>query len=358
LGAILLNIKMGARELNFDPQKLRYKGIIGTGGIGSGKFFILNGDETLGREESRSGHFLDINDYCKQHIILHYVKVLLGSSFTVIPVGKIGDDDIGQILFNEMSETGFVMNRIEKVSHKDTLFSFCFYYPDGTGGNMTTDNSASAMVDADFIETAVSEIEKLGTKGIIIAVPEVPLTARQKLLELGRQNRLFCTASFTTEEMQYTLDAGIIKYVDLIAINIDEASAIASGIDDKTDTISIVLSSIQKLQDYNKNIMVSITAGKKGSWCWDGKRLNKFPAIKTIVSNTAGAGDAFFSGMLCGLALGLHIFDAQQLASIVAGLSITSSHTIHKGVDRYLLNKFMHTSDLSFSETIIKLLED
>jgi ribokinase len=349
---------MKAGELKFDPKKLHFKGIIGTGGIGSGKFFILNGDHTLGREESRSGHFLDVSDYCKQHIILHYVKVLLGPSFTVIPVGKIGDDDIGQILFNEMSKTGFIMNRIEKVPHTSTLFSFCFYYPDGTGGNLTTDNSASAQVDADFIETAVTEIKELGTKGIIVAVPEVPLSARKKLLELGKQNMLFCAASFTTEEIHYAMDSGMIKNIDLIAINIDEASAAAGSFADKTDTISIVKSAIQKLQILNKNIMVSITAGKQGSWCWDGHRLNNFPAIKTIVTSTAGAGDAFFSGILCGLALGLHLFDAQQLASIVAGLSITSSHTIHKGVDRHLLNEFMHSSDLSFSETIIKLLED
>ena len=89
---------MTQRELKFDRSGLRYNGIIGTGGIGSGKFFVLNGDHTLGREESRSGHFLDINDYCKQHIILHYIKVLLGPSFEVIPVGKVGNDDIGQIL--------------------------------------------------------------------------------------------------------------------------------------------------------------------------------------------------------------------------------------------------------------------
>ncbi len=91
-----------AKELKFDPGSLRYTGIIGTGGIGSGKFFVLNGDHTLRREESRSRHFLDVKDYCKQHIILHYIKVLLGPSFSVIPVGKIGDDDIGQILYNEL----------------------------------------------------------------------------------------------------------------------------------------------------------------------------------------------------------------------------------------------------------------
>jgi ribokinase len=349
---------MIAKELKFDPHSLRYTGIIGTGGIGSGKFFVLNGDHTLGREESRSGHFLDAIDYCKQHIILHYIKVLLGPSFSVMPVGKIGDDDIGQILYNEMSETGFVMNRIEKVPNVSTLFSFCFKYSDGSGGNLTTDNSASSHVDAAYIETAGTEIKKLGIKGIIMAAPEVPLLSRQKLLELGKQNGLFCAASFTTEEINYVLDAGIMTNVDLIAINIDEASAIAGSFADKTNIITIVQSAIEKLQMHNKNIMVSITAGKQGSWCWDSHQLNNFPAIKTGAISTAGAGDAFFSGILIGLALGLHLFDAQQFASLVAGLSVTSLHTIHKGVDRHSLYKFLHSSDLTFSEIIIKLLED
>jgi ribokinase len=349
---------MIANELKFDPRSLRYTGIIGTGGIGSGKFFVLNGDHTLGREESRSGHFLDVVDYCKQHIILHYVKVLLGPSFCVMPVGKIGDDDIGKILFNEMSKTGFVMNRVEKVPCVSTLFSFCFYYPDGSGGNMTTDNSASAQVDAAFIETAGAEIEKFGTKGIIMAAPEVPLNARQKLLELGKQHRLFCAASFTTEEINYALDAGVMTNVDLIAINIEEASAVAGNFVDKKNTRAIVHSAIQRLQMVNKNIMVSITAGKQGSWCWDGLQMNSFPAIKTKTISTAGAGDAFFSGIICGIALGLHLFEAQQFASLVAGLSVTSPNTIHKGIDRYSLHKFQRTSDLTFSELIIKLLED
>jgi sugar/nucleoside kinase (ribokinase family) len=349
---------MIAKELKFDPHSLRYTGIIGTGGIGSGKFFVLNGDHTLGREESRSGHFLDVIDYCKQHIILHYVKVLLGPSFSVMPVGKIGDDDIGKILFNEMSETGFDMNRVEKVPNVSTLFSFCFHYPDGSGGNLTTDNSASSQVDAAYIETAGSEIKKFGNKGIIMAAPEVPLLGRQKLLELGKQYGLFCTASFTTEEINYAIDTGIMKNVDLIAINIDEASAISGSFPDKTNMISIVQSAIEKLQMHNKNIMVSITAGKQGSWCWDNYKLNSFPAIRTEVTSTAGAGDAFFAGILCGLAVGLHLFDAQQFASLVAGLSIGSPNTIHKGVDRHSLYKFLHSSDLTFSEIIIKLLED
>jgi len=69
---------MNSGQLNFDPNKMRFTGVIGTGGIGAGKFFVLNGNHTLGREESRNGHFLDIHDYCKQHIILYYIRKLLG----------------------------------------------------------------------------------------------------------------------------------------------------------------------------------------------------------------------------------------------------------------------------------------
>ncbi len=346
------------RALTYTKDKLLYRGIMGTGGIGSGKFFVLNGNETLGREESRSGHFLSVNDYCKQHIILHYIKVLLGIDFSVIPVGQVGDDETGRILYDEMKETGFVMDLVEIMPGVNTLFSFCFYYPDGSGGNLTTDNSASSKVDPSYIEKASGIISGLGSEGIIVAAPEVPVESRIKLLELGKQNGLFCSASFTSEEIRGVVDTGLMNKVDYLALNIDEASALADDNTDKTDNREVVLDAIKKLQKDNRGIIVSVTSGKQGSWCWDGNNLNFFKAIETTAISTAGAGDAFFSGMLTGLALGLNVSDAQQLATLIAGLSVTSPDTIHKGIDRQLLKKFIKKSDIKFSETVTKLLED
>jgi ribokinase len=349
---------MVSMELNFDPARLRYDGIIGTGGIGSGKFFVLNGDHTLGREESRSGHFLNVNDYCKQHIILHYIKVLLGPSFKVIPVGKIGTDDIGQALFSEMSECGFEMNWIRKEQGASTLFSFCFYYPDGSGGNLTTDNSASSKVDPGYIESAIPEIKMLGSRGIIMAAPEVPLAARKRLIELGNEYGLFCTASFTSGEITEALNIGIIDKINLIAINSDEAAAVA-GIENAGIELKVLVKmAIQKLVLHNESIMVSVTAGKNGSWCWDGAGLNWFPAMKVNTISTAGAGDAYFSGLISGLTLGLPLFESQQLASLVAGLSVCSPDTIHKGINRHSLKEFLSGSEVDFSETIFKIMED
>jgi ribokinase len=349
---------MNPVHLNYDPHNLRYTGAIGTGGIGGGKFFILNGNHTLGREESRSGHFLDVRDYCKQHIILYYIRVLLGPAFSVIPLGRLGDDDIGNILYDEMTSDGFNMKWIEKMTGISTLFSFCFFYPDGSGGNLTTDDSASNHVDTELIDKAIGDIGQLGPSGIIIAAPEVPLEARKRLLELGKKSGLLCAASFTTEEIKKIMEDDILKYVDLLSINKDEAAAAAGINAEKTGTEIIVKSSVEKLRVHNNNIRIAITAGKQGSWCWDGQKLNKFPAIKTNVVSTAGAGDAFFSGLLTGLSLGFHLFEAQQLASLVAGFSVKSPHTINKEINRRTLNSFLHASEIIFSESVTKILEE
>ena len=71
--------------LNIDMENCRYRAMIGTGGIGMGNFFALKGNHTLGREESRSGRFIERRDYCKLHIVSHYVKTLLGEDLPRCP---------------------------------------------------------------------------------------------------------------------------------------------------------------------------------------------------------------------------------------------------------------------------------
>ena len=349
---------METRALRYETSSLYYHGVIGTGGIGSGQCFLVNGNHTLGREESRSGQLLDARDYCKQHIILHYVKILLGQDFPVMPIGKLGDDERGRALYGEMEETGFLMNMVHQVPRLSTLYSFCFLYPDGSGGNLTTENSASAQVDSAFIHSAIHEIAKIGKRAMIVAVPEVPLSARKTLLDIGSQQGLFRAASFTSGEVREAMDAGMLAGVDLIALNIDEASAVSGSSPPGAGAAFVVNSAIKVLRSHHRHIMVSVTAGDRGSWCWDGHHIHRFPAIKTDAISTAGAGDAFFSGLLCGLAVGLTLFEAQQLATILAGLSVTSPHTIHHGIERKTLLQFMQASGLTFSDAIIELLVD
>ena len=335
---------------------IRYEVLIGTGGIGSGMFFKLNGNHTLGREESRSGRFLAQRDYCKLHIISHYVKVLLGSYFRVIPVGMVGEDELGHQIFNEMTQTGFDMGFVEFHKNAPTLNSICFLYPDGTGGNLTIDDSACNYVGIEYISQLEEEFIKYRGEGVALAAAEVPLEARQELLQLATRYGFYRVANFTTGEMQTVLSNGSLKIVDLLGINIDEAGVVAEMDAEITPPQDVVLATIKRLRIENPPIHLSITAGKDGSWTWDGKEMNHISAIPVQVISSAGAGDAHLAGIIVGLIMGFHLFQAHELGSLAASLSVTSPHTIHPGINRKSLLQFASNKNIALSSQVLNFL--
>lgn len=331
--------------------------MVGTGGIGSGKFFALDGNHALGREESRSGRFLDRHDYCKLHIISHYVKSLLGRDFVVYPVGRVGGDDIGARLLEEMQEAGITMDYVERVPGEQTMFSFCFVYPDGSGGNMTTDDSACSHVEASDVARAEKVFAQYKGDGIALAVPEVPMPARRKLLELAVANDFFCVASFISGEMEEAVSSRMLEMVDLLALNKDEASALAGVSAEGKEGKELAEKAIAAISKKYPKMMVSVTAGPAGSWVWNGERISYCSVVPVEVSSTAGAGDAYVSGIIAGLAAGLSLTQAQQLGTIVAAASVMSPHTINKNITRTLLRDLASRAE-NVSPDVLRLLED
>ena len=98
------------RVLRIDQNSF-YRQLIGVDGIGSGIFFELEGNVTLGRNESRPGRLLGVRDYCKLHIVIHYVAKLLGarvsgSRSTYSPSDEWGKMLRGRQVVKEMTEAG------------------------------------------------------------------------------------------------------------------------------------------------------------------------------------------------------------------------------------------------------------
>jgi sugar/nucleoside kinase (ribokinase family) len=312
---------------------MRFRGMVGTGGIGHGSFFLLDGNETLGREESRAGRYLERRDYCKLHIVSHYAKALLGDDFAVFPIGKVGDDEAGTRLISEMKSAGLEMSFVGRVSGRPTLHSFCFLYPDGSGGNLTTGNSACGLVDPASIRAAERALAGLGSAGIALAVPEVSLSARSTLLALATQHGLFRAASFTRAEMREVRESGMLEMVDLLAVNLEEAAAAAGIATMRAGSPNeLVPEAAAALCRDHPRLLLSITAGAAGSWAWDGRALAHEPALPVTAEGTAGAGDAHFAGVLAGLAAGLRLPESLELAALVAAASVTSVHTINMGI--------------------------
>lgn len=345
------------RELLISPEQRRYDALIGVGGIGTGVFFALDGNHTLGREESRGGRFLEGKDYCKLHIIAHYVQILLGPTFQTFPVGKLGDDQPGQQLLGEICQTGFDTRHLEVVRGGTTLYSFCFVYPDSSGGNLTTNNSVNATVDADFVDRAQPTFAAFDRRGIALAAPEVSLEARLRLLELGKVHGCFCVAALTSAEVRSVQAEKIVALADLLALNLDEAAAIAGEEVDSSDALRIVEAAVDQLRRRNSRLWISITAGRQGAWAWDGRSLSFRSAVETNVVSTAGAGDAFLAGLIVAITAGRSLVQAQELAALLAGLAVTSPHTIHPDVSRQSLAAFADSHSVPLCASIRELLE-
>ncbi len=346
------------QPLRWNPSTGSFSAMIGVGGVGSGMFFLLNGDHTLGREESRSGHFLKKNDYCKLHIIAHYVKALLGESFSVVPVARVGEDEVGRKLIDEMTAIGMDTTHIGVDPEKHTLFSFCFLYPDRSGGNMTTDDSACSAVDRKTVMAAAPVFEQYAGRAVALAAPEVPLESRAALLELATRAGCYRVASFTSEELRQPETKALLRMVDLLCINLDESASVIGNTGKSGAPETLIKEAIRVFAALPPSMRVSVTLGKEGSYVWDGSTLRFAPALSLDAVSTAGAGDAFTAGMIAGKVVGLTLQESQELATLVGACSVMSPHTIAKELDRESLRALVHQHPYTLSPNVLALLSE
>jgi sugar/nucleoside kinase (ribokinase family) len=349
---------------------VRYRRLVGVGGIGTGMFFALEGSHDLGRNESRPGRLLDVRDYCKLHIVAHYPAVLLGARpegipFHVLPVGKVGIEEVGLRLRAEMSQAGMDTRLVETVPGHPTLRSVCFQYPDGSGGNITTVDSAASLLTAKDVDRALPWLD---AETLAVATPEVPLAARLHLLRRAGERGSFRAASLTSAEVAEAREAGLLKLVDLLALNEDEAAALAGA----PFPAGAEAPFLRRCADaLDGGVRLVVTAGARGAFAFDGTAWTRAPALAVPVVSTAGAGDALLGGVLAGLGAGLPFMDkgprrvslaerplasALDLGALLAAFKVTSPHTIPPGLSAAVLHAFAAEHGIAFGGGLRRLL--
>lgn len=359
-----------------NSARLRYNLLAGVGGIGTGMFFLLEGDHTLGRNESRPASLLPVRDYCKLHIISHYVAVLLGADlaagdFRILPVGKVGDDQPATAMRKEMGQVGMDTQFVQTVADRPTLMSVCFQYPDGAGGNITTSQSAAAMLTARDVERIEPIILAAGAKAIALAAPEVTLEARLALLKLAGRCGAFRVAVITPAEADQARQMGMFSATDLLAVNEDEAAAITGQAFDAGKTDAFLAALAESLTAEAPGMEIIFTAGPRGAWAYAAGRWDHCPAIDSDVASTAGAGDSLLGGVIAGLAGSLPLTSpgpgrksitdrplqsALDLGVLLAAMTVTSPHTIHPDTGAESLRQFAGRCGLAMSDNMRELL--
>jgi len=351
-----------------------YQILIGTGGIGSGIFFQLQGNHTLGREESRLGYLLEARDFCKLHIICHYVAVILGpgaeggSPFRTVPLGRVGADETGRRLVSMMQGVGMDTGYVTAGEDAATLFSVCFQYPDSSGGNITTADSAGSRVAAEDIRRAESLFEEYAGRGIALAAPEVPLEARLELLKTACRHGFLRVCALNTAEISQPGAGEFLRNADILSINRDEAEALVQDSFNAGDPMAFLRLVDKKCAPANPGLKICLTLGSSGSWGFENGAWEFTPCAQVEPRSTAGAGDATIAGLIVSAVWGLPFIlprrqprkqlaeapleTAMDFAALLASLSVESVDTIHLGVNRRTLREHAKKLGIGLSGSI------
>jgi sugar/nucleoside kinase (ribokinase family) len=345
---------------------------IGIGGIGAGMVYALQGEHELGRNESRLGELLDSRDYCKLHIVLHYVARFMGSgrgpgSFPVWPVGVVGNDAAGRQILTEMSAAGMDTQFVRTHPALKTPFSVCFMYPDGSGGNITSSNSAAGALSVDDLGAASPYMKAAGARGVALCVPEVPLEMRRDFLELASDCGNYRVCSFVLGEIEEARRMGLFSLTDLLALNQEEASALLGDRPGHVLDGGLLAERAAEFTATRPRFRMIVSAGRKGAYGFECESSQFCPAPVLQPMSTAGAGDALLGGVVCGLAAGIPFIEPSECDSSFSGrilrtavdfgvlnasFSVTSPHTIHPDAVLKKLFAFAESHGASISDSL------
>lgn len=300
-------------------MRMLYDYVAGVGGIGSGILFRLAGNHTLGRNESRQAQLTDSRDYCKLHIILHYVSTFLEGQLPVYAIGRVGKDENGRQLKQSMHCAGIDVNCVSVDAHNPTMYAVCYQYPSGECCNISTQNSACRTVGKEDVDRFFETVP-VKSAGVILAVPEVPLQTRIYLLEMGRKRGCFNIASVLSGEVKEFMESGGAEKTDLLAINEEEAERfVQSERGSAVGTEDTAEACMEILKHYNPDICTIITLGEKGAYAGFREKRYRSPAIRVPVVSTAGAGDCLIGTVTAAIVKGISLFPRGEGKNKMAG---------------------------------------
>ncbi len=166
----------------------------------------------------------DTKDYCKQHIILHYIAKALYPGTDVYAIGKVRR----RRRWAKAAERngcrayphGCRWNRRSSAHYVRT----CIQYSDKAVCNVTSSNSASTLVTPENCQGISRRIPTIDAATIIMAAPEVSVDARIEFAERGGKKAGLSASLHSPAKKRRHLSRGWRRSLtDLLSLNEDEA---------------------------------------------------------------------------------------------------------------------------------------
>jgi sugar/nucleoside kinase (ribokinase family) len=200
--------------------------------------------------------------------------------------GKMGEDDGGRQVLNELKENKVDTRFVSFSKEKPTNYSVVLSVPEKDRTILVYRGASSEHNINDF------SLQEVNTRWIYIAPFSI---SKQKLffhlLDYAEKEKIKVMANPSKEQLE---DREVVKYlekIDILLLNKEEASVLTGTPEEETDKI------IEKIKSLTDKIVV-ITNGEEEVIAIEGDNIYKENPDKVDAICKVGAGDAFASGFL------------------------------------------------------------
>ena len=202
--------------------------------------------------------------------------------------GAIGEDIFGRMIVKDLKKRKIKTRLVKKVKEKPTNFSVILSSA-GKDRTVLAYRGASEKLSSKDIPW-----QKLKADWFYLA----PLSGRaagltEKLVSFAKENKIKLAFNPGNSQLSLKNIKRIIKKVDILILNQEEASLLTKIPYQKEKKI------FEKIDKICPGIAI-MTKGSKGAVISDGKKLFKFKTLKIKIADKTGAGDAFGSGFVSG----------------------------------------------------------
>ena len=225
-------------------------------------------------------------------------------------LGKVGNDNYGDILLTSMRDAGVNIEHIEKVEG-GTGIAVINVDKEGRN-NITVIPGANKAVDQDYIMRNKEAIEKAE---LVLFQLEIPIETVRSGLKLAKE---LGKVTVLNPAPAQELDDEMIKNIDILIPNEYELERISKV---KVSTEESILTASKVLLDKGVEKLI-VTLGSQGVLYIDHKGHEFYKAYKVNAVDTTGAGDSFIGGFVASYVKDGNIEAAIEIGQKVAALSV------------------------------------
>lgn len=226
-------------------------------------------------------------------------------------IGKVGNDEYGKFYDYDLKNAG--VNSILSISKTETGRAFTFITPDSERTFATYLGAAVELELSDLNNQIFKGLDIFHIEGYLVPNKELVEAACKMAKNIGAKISLDMASYNIVEENRKFLSQIILKYIDIVFANEEEAKAYTGKA--PTEALNEIASQCD---------IAVVKVGKDGSLIKQAGSVAKINAVPSNVIDTTGAGDQFAAGFLHGYSEHQEIEQCGKIGAIMAGAVIAN----------------------------------